>query len=118
MELILFEKTFGFKDIDITSIIPEPRIECWEWCNNNNPLVLFKNSNAFYETKVDEKTGQEYPAWHDDLEPRFPDLDDHYYGDEPGEIDRIKAVIDWVISTDPDQATGTQFEEARYYPHY
>ena len=112
------EKTFGFKDIDITSIIPEPRIECWEWCNNNNPLVLFKNSNAFYETKVDEKTGQEYPAWHDDLEPRFPDLDDHYYGDEPGEIDRIKAVIDWVISTDPDQATGTQFEEARYYPHY
>lgn len=112
------EKTFGFKDIDVTSIIPEPRIECWEWCNNNNPLVLFKNSNAFYETKVDEKTGKEYPAWHDDLEPRFPDLDDHYYGDEPGEIDRIKAVIDWVISTDPDQATGAQFEEARYYPHY
>ena len=112
------EKTFGFKDIDITSIIPEPRIECWEWCNNNNPLVLFKNSNAFYETKVDEKTGKEYPAWHDDLEPRFPDLDDHYYGDEPGEIDRIKAVIDWVISTDPDQATGAQFEEAQYYPHY
>lgn len=112
------EKTFGFKDIDVTSIIPEPRIECWEWCNNNNPLVLFKNSNAFYETKVDEKTGKEYPAWHDDLEPRFPDLDDHYYGDEPGEIDRIKTVIDWVISTDPDQATGTQFEEAQYYPHY
>lgn len=112
------EKTFGFKDIDITSIIPHPRIECWEWCNNNNPLVLFKNANAFNETKIDEDTGKEYPAWHDDLEPRFPDLDDHYYGDEPGEIDKIKGVIEWVISTDPDQATGTQLPEPQYHPDY
>lgn len=112
------EKTFGFKDIDITSIIPNPRIECWEWCNNNNPLVLFKNANAFNETKIDEDTGKEYPAWHDDLEPRFPDLDDHYYGDEPGEIDKIKEVIEWVISTDPDQATGLQLPEPQYHPDY
>lgn len=112
------EKTFGFKDIDVTSIIPEPRIECWEWCNNNNPLVLFQNADAFNETKIDEDTGKEYPAWHDDLEPRFPDLDDHYYGDEPGEIDKIKAAIEWVISTNPDQATGKQFEEPKYYPDY
>ena len=112
------EKTFGFKDIDITSIIPNPRIECWEWCNNNNPLVLFKDASAFNETKIDEDTGKEYPAWHDDLEPRFPDLDDHYYGDEPGEIDKIKEVIEWVISTDPDQATGVQFKEPKYHPDY
>jgi hypothetical protein len=41
------EMTFGFTDIDVTSIIPEPRIECWEWCNNNNDLVLFLDDAAF-----------------------------------------------------------------------
>lgn len=111
------EKTFGFVDIDITSVIPEPRIECWEWCNNNNALCLFKSTKAFDEMKIDED-GKEYPAWEDDLEPRFPDLDDHMYGEHEGELDAIRGVISWVVSTDTAQATNGELESPIKYPHY
>lgn len=111
------EKTFGFVDTDITSIIPEPRIECWEWCNNNNALCLFKSAAAFDETKTDED-GKSYPAWEDDLEPRYPDLDDHVYGEHEGEIDAIRGAIEWVVSTDTTQVTNTELETPVKIPHY
>lgn len=110
------EKTFGFVDIDITSIVPEPRIECWEWCNNNNALVLFQDAAAFDETKYDED-GKPYPAWQDDFEPRFPDLDDHMYGEEEGELDKLRRMVEWVVSTRQDTATGAAID-AVTLPHY
>lgn len=112
------ENTFGFVDIDITSLIPQPRIECWEWCNNSNDLCLFKGSDAFNQTKIDNETGKEYPAWQDDLEPRFPDLDDHMYGEKDGEFDVLRPMIDWVISTDPEQATNKTLSEPIELKHY
>ena len=110
------EMTFGFTDIDVTSIIPEPRIECWEWCNNNNDLVLFLDDAAFDQTKYDED-GKPYPAWQDDFEPRFPDLDDHMYGEEPGELDKLRRMVSWVVSTRQDTATGEAITPV-ILPHY
>ena len=110
------EMTFGFTDIDVTSIIPEPRIECWEWCNNNNALVLFQDTAAFDETKIDED-GKPYPAWQDDFEPRFPDLDDHMYGEHEGELDKLRRMVEWVVSTRQDTATGATID-AVTLPHY
>lgn len=110
------EMTFGFTDIDVTSIIPEPRIECWEWCNNNNDLVLFLDDAAFDQTKYDED-GKPYPAWQDDFEPRFPDLDDHMYGEEPGELDKLRRMVGWVVSTRQDTATGEAITPVTL-PHY
>lgn len=110
------EMTFGFTDIDVTSIIPEPRIECWEWCNNNNDLVLFLDDAAFDQTKYDED-GKPYPAWQDDFEPRFPDLDDHMYGEEPGELDKLRRMVSWVVSTRQDTATGEAITPVTL-PHY
>lgn len=111
------EETFGFVNTDVSSLIPESRIECWEICNNNNALCLFKNTAAFDEIKTDED-GKEYPAWEDDLEPRYPDLDDYVYGEHEGEIDAIRAAIEWVVSTDTAAATNTEFPEPIKYPHY
>ena len=110
------EKTFGFVDIDVTSQIPNPRIECWEWCNNNNALVLFQDTAAFDETKIDED-GKPYPAWQDDFEPRFPDLDDHMYGEHEGELDKLRRMVEWVVSTRQDTATGAAIEPVTL-PHY
>lgn len=111
------EKTFGFKGTDITSIIPNPRIECWEWKNNNNALCLFQGTDAFDQVKVD-KDNKEYPAWQDDLEPRYPDLDDHVYGEHEGELDVIRTAIEWVVSTDVNQATNQSLDTPVKYPHY
>lgn len=110
------EMTFGFTDIDVTSIIPEPRIECWEWCNNNNDLVLFLDDAAFDQTKYDED-GKPYPAWQDDFEPRFPDLDDHMYGEHEGELDKLRRMVSWVVSTRQDAATGEAITPITL-PHY
>ena len=110
------EQTFGFVDIDVTSLIPEPRIECWEWCNNNNDLVLFLDDAAFDQTKYDED-GKPYPAWQDDFEPRFPDLDDHMYGEEEGELDKLRRMVSWVVSTRQDTATGAAITPVTL-PHY
>ena len=106
------EKTFGFVDVDITSIVSEPRIECWEWCNNNNALCLFQDTAAFDEIKYDED-GKPYPAWQDDLEPRYPDLDEMY-----NDLTAIRPMIEWVVSTDTTQATGETFETPIKLNHY
>ena len=110
------EQTFGFVDIDVTSLIPEPRIECWEWCNNSNDLVLFLDDAAFDQTKVDED-GKPYPAWQDDFEPRFPDLDDHMYGEQEGELDKLRRMVSWVVSTRQDTATNEAITPVTL-PHY
>lgn len=110
------EQTFGFVGVDVTSLIPEPRIECWEWCNNNNDLVLFLDDAAFDQTKYDED-GKPYPAWQDDFEPRFPDLDDHMYGEEEGELDKLRRMVSWVVSTRQDTATNEAITPITL-PHY
>lgn len=110
------EQTFGFVNVDVTSLIPNPRIECWEWCNNNNALVLFQDTAAFDEIKTD-KDGKPYPAWQDDFEPRFPDLDDHMYGEKEGELDKLRRMVEWVVSTRQDTATGEAID-AVTLPHY
>ena len=105
------ENVFGFKDIDISSIIPEneQRIECWEWLNNNTALCLFQNDSEFDETRVD-KEGNVYPAWQDSFEPRFPDLDEMY-----SEIDALRRVVSWVASTNTAGANGGLLPEPKYY---
>ena len=96
------ENVFGF-DRDVY-----PNCECWEFCNNTSNRVIFKESE--YEstvtvTKPDGST-ETYPAWYDDFEARFPDLDDPFR-----DYTNLKRVTDWVVSTDRD-AVDTEEEKA------
>lgn len=83
------ENVFGF-DRD-----KYPSCECWEVCNNVSQRVIFKVSD-FESTTTDDK-GNTYPAWYDDFEARFPDLDDPYR-----DYSRLKRFTDWLVLTDRD----------------
>ena len=70
--------TFGFSDGD----------ECWEFINNTTPLVLFQNDDL--------------SNWTSSFESRYPEDygdDEHPYGTMPGELDKLQAMISWVVST-------------------
>ena len=72
------KSTFGFTEGD----------ECWEFINNTTPLVLFQNDDL---TNWDSSFESRYPEEYGD--------DDHPYGTGPGELDKLQAVISWVVST-------------------
>jgi len=72
------KSTFGFSDGD----------ECWEFVNNTTPLVLFEDDDL--------------SNWQISFESRYPEEygeDDHAYGTKPGELDKLQAVMSWVVST-------------------
>ena len=83
------DDTFGFTDGD----------ECWEFINNTTPLVLFQ---------TDDMSG-----WQSSFESRFPEeagSDEHAYGTEAGELDKLTAVVKWIYST---QRLDTDSEEMK-----
>lgn len=81
-------KLFGFKTYfdDNGNYIDGD--ESWEMANNTTDLVLFKS---------DDLTN-----WKDSFESRFPDdntPDEHTFGNNPGELDRLQDMVSWVVST-------------------
>lgn len=83
-----------------------PNCECWEFCNNTSNRVIFKESE-FEETAVDEK-GEEYPAWTDDFEARFPDLDDPYQ-----DYTQFKRLTDWLVECNRELVDTEEEKAAR-----
>jgi len=86
------KRTFGFADGD----------ECWEFTNNSNDLVLFKNNNM--------------SIWKDSFESRYPEKygdDDHAYGTGTGELDKLTEVITWVASTRVNDTDTAAQKEAK-----
>ena len=76
------EAVFGFSDGD----------ESWETLNNTSCHTRWKDDD-FESTKVNDK-GETYPAWQDDFEARFPDLDDPYK-----DTTKLKQLATWLKST-------------------
>lgn len=81
--------------------------ESWEFQNNTSDRVLFK-SDDFESMYTDPETLEEYPAWKNDFEARFPD-------DTYEDIEQLKTFVSWVVSTYREQATGDALEEAVTY---
>lgn len=84
-----------------------PNCECWEFCNNMSDRLIFKISD-FESMATDEKTGEQYPAWTDDFEARFPDLDDKYK-----DITQLKRLTDWLVSCNRDLVDTQEEKDAR-----
>lgn len=85
------KRTFGFEDGD----------ECWEFIMNSSDLVLFKS---------DDLTN-----WQSSFESRYPEEygeDEHPYGTQPGELDKLQAMMTWVVSTYR-KPTDSEEEKAR-----
>ena len=76
-----------------------PALECWEFLNNTSNRTLFKSAD-FTSTNADGE-----PAWLDDFEARFPDLDEPYQ-----DCTALKRFAEWLVSTDRD-AEGLTEEE-------
>lgn len=68
-----------------------PALECWEFLNNTSNRTLFKSAD-FTSTNADGN-----PAWLDDFEARFPDLDEPYQ-----DYTALKRFAEWLVSTDRD----------------
>ena len=64
--------------------------------------MLFK-SNDFDEMYTDPETLEEYPAWKNDFEARFPD-------DTYEDTTQLKTFMDWIVTTDRSQATNNTLE--------
>lgn len=99
------ENVFGF-DRDIY-----PNLECWEFCNNTSDRVIFKSAD--FTSQVVGEDGSSYPAWKDDFEPRFPDLDEMY-----DDITQLKRVCEWLVSTDRSAATNADLPEEQWLEDY
>ena len=82
------EDCFGFVDGD----------ESWEVKNNTGNRVLFKSDDYTCD------------GWLNDFEARVPDLDPAYT--DPTQLAEFAS---WVVSTDPDQATGNDLESSVTY---
>lgn len=88
------EEVFGFTGDD----------ESWEVKNNTSDRVLWK-SDDFTSTIVDEN-GKTVPAWLSDFEARYPDTDPAYT-----DYTQLKEFASWMVSVDPEQATGEALDE-------
>ena len=80
------EEVFGFEDGD----------ESWEIKNNTSNRVLWKSAD--FDSLVDDS-----PAWLNDFEGRYPD------GNE--DPTNLRALSEWLVSTDQSAATGDALEE-------
>ena len=88
------EEVFGFTEGD----------ESWEIKNNTGDRVLWK-SDDYTSTIVDENNNV-VPAWLSDFEARYPDLEPAYT--DPSQLQEFSS---WMVSVDPDQATGNALPE-------
>ena len=80
------EECYGFEDGD----------ESWEISNNTSLRVLWKSDD--YTSTMEDEDGNEFPAWQNDFESRFPE--DYF---DPAQLHEFSS---WMVRVDPDQATG------------
>lgn len=104
------ENVFGFIDIDLSEQIANPRIECWEWKNNNTPFCLFQDDNGWNDIVLDPEDNEYKPNWQISFEPRFPDTDPMY-----DKTDALYRMLSWVVSTQTSRATGATLSASKYY---
>ena len=69
--------------------------------------MLLKSAD-FESMYMDPETLEEYPAWKNDFEARFPD-------DTWEDTTQLKTFMDWIVSTDRTQATGDTLPESVTY---
>lgn len=81
--------------------------ESWEFQNNTSDRMLFKSAD-FESIYTDPETMEEYPAWKNDFEARFPE-------DTYEDITQLKTFMDWIVSTNRSQATGEALESPVTY---
>ena len=81
--------------------------ESWEFQNNTSNRMLFKDAD-FERMYIDPETLEEYPEWKNDFEARFPD-------DTYEDVEQLKAFMEWIVSTDREQATDETLPEPVTY---
>lgn len=93
------EDVFGFVEGD----------ESWEMKRNTSDMANFKDSD-FTKMETDPKTGETSLAWKNDFEARYPDIKPVYE-----DYTQLKALLDWFVSVDPEQATNSTLSSAVTY---
>ena len=76
--------------------------ESWEITNNSNDIVLFKKDNLSDIDHYDETEQRNVYKWETAFESRYPDdntPDEHVFGRNPHEIDKLQEMCSWVCST-------------------
>lgn len=99
-------RTYGFIEGD----------ECWEFLHNSSNLVLFKTDDL---ESINPATGKK--MWEESFESRYPEevgADEHPYGQNPGELDKLKKVLTYVASTyrkaeDPEEVKQAKLNKFR-----
>lgn len=94
-------RTYGFTDGD----------ECWEFLHNSSNLVLFKTDDL---ESINPATGKK--MWEESFESRYPEeagSDNHPYGQDPGELDRLKKVLTYVSSTYRNETDSAELKQAK-----
>lgn len=86
------QKVFGFEDIPGYNEGETSTVECWEFLGNGDLMCLFKESDY---TTIDESGD---PRWMSAFEGRYPDGNEDYT--------KLKALTDWIVSTDSTAATN------------
>ena len=82
-------------------------MQSWEIERNNSANVKFKAAD-FETMSYDEKTGESYPEWYNDWECRFPE-------DTLRNHDILGEFVQFILSTDRDQATNNNLESPVTY---
>ena len=87
--------------------------ECWEFCNNENRMGVFKECD--FDAKIIEE-GKEIYQWINMWEARFPD-DDNINGlfEDGAKPVYLMRLAKWINSTDSQEATGITLEEPVTY---
>lgn len=80
------------------------KMQCWEMCENFDNYALFKTTEGWYDTQLDDsgnkrvdEDGIEIKSWASGFEARYPDD-----GNEADTSD-LKAFADWLISCDAEK---------------
>lgn len=104
---------FGFEGANDSNFSPteeeQEKIECWEFSNNNTSYCLFKASDKEWDELIEDGTDM-VPNWSKSFERRYPEQEEVY---EDNNTDKLKRVVEWVISTDPDAVSDEEEQEAR-----
>ncbi len=91
--------------------------ECWEFLNNTSDRILFKSAD--FTTMVDDGTGtgNTVADWTNDFEARYPDDDtiNAQYKAGTKSPDNLKAVCEWIVSTNADAATNATLAISKTY---
>lgn len=90
--------------------------ESWEITNNSNDIVLFKKDNLSDIDHYDETEQRNVYKWETAFESRYPDdntPDEHVFGRNPHEIDKLQEMCSWVCSTHIEPTDSEETKNAK-----